>query len=134
MAGVGGRARSWDLTGSRDTGAPTTARPWVRTTPQPGPLQAALPSMSQPFLDSLTPEQRLSPHLQGSEGKNNLPPTEHLPESKRGPGSTVISTLSLSPRSARAKGLRQEYHQTCQEATGPESDQGPLLISFLRNI
>ena len=75
VAGVGGRARSWDLTGSRDTGTPTIARLWVRTTPQPGPLQAALPSLSQPFLDSLTPEWRLSPHLWGSEGKSNLPPT-----------------------------------------------------------
>ena len=88
VAGVGGRARSWDLTGSRDTGTPTIARLWVRTTPQPAPLQAAFPCLSLPFLDSLTSEWRLNPHLQGSEGKSNLTPTEHVPESRRGPGPT----------------------------------------------
>lgn len=42
-----------------------------------------------------------------------------------------LAICLFSYKSAHAKGLRKDQHQACWKATGPESDQGPLLIFFL---
>lgn len=64
VARVGGRARSWDLTGSHDNGAPTSAGPWIRSRDERHEYDQALrPDLSRRSLDVGGKPRQIPTHL-----------------------------------------------------------------------